>query len=148
MIEFKNVDMIYTSGNKALKNVNLKINEGEITVFIGPSGSGKTTALKMINRLEDNTSGEIIIKGKNVREYDIHKLRWDMGYVLQQVALFPHMNVEENISIVTLYNNFDLQDELVSFIKEKGYDVTLDSSEIEAPENQTPRLIILVRKRI
>ena len=100
MIEFKNVDMIYTSGNKALKNVNLKINEGEITVFIGPSGSGKTTALKMINRLEDNTSGEIIIKGKNVREYDIHKLRWDMGYVLQQVALFPHMNVEENISIV------------------------------------------------
>ena len=100
MIEFKNVDMIYPSGNRALKNVNLKINEGEITVFIGPSGSGKTTALKMINRLEDNTSGEIIIKGKNVREYDIHKLRWGMGYVLQQVALFPHMTVEENISVV------------------------------------------------
>ncbi len=100
MIEFKSVGMTYPNGNEALKNINLRINSGEITVFIGPSGSGKTTALKMINRLEDNTSGEILIKGRNIREYNIHRLRWGIGYVLQQVALFPHMTVEENISVV------------------------------------------------
>ena len=100
MIEFINVGMTYPCGNVELKNINLTINESEITVFIGPSGSGKTTLLKMINRLEDNTTGEVKINGKNVKEYDIHKMRWDIGYALQQVALFPHMNVEENIAIV------------------------------------------------
>ena len=100
MIELINVGMTYPCGNVGLKNINLTINESEITVFIGPSGSGKTTLLKMINRLEDNTTGEVKINGKNVKEYDIHKMRWDIGYVLQQVALFPHMNVEENIAIV------------------------------------------------
>lgn len=100
MIEFINVGMTYPCGNVGLKNIDLTINESEITVFIGPSGSGKTTLLKMINRLEDNTTGEVKINGKNVKEYDIHKMRWDIGYALQQVALFPHMNVEENIAIV------------------------------------------------
>ena len=55
---------------------------------------------------------------------------------------------EETISIVSLYENFDFENEITTFLKQKGYDVTLDSSEIEAPENQTPRLIVLVRKRI
>ena len=100
MIEFIDVGMTYPGGNVGLKNINLTINESEITVFIGPSGSGKTTLLKMINRLEDNTTGEVKINGKNVKEYNIHKMRWDIGYALQQVALFPHMNVEENIAIV------------------------------------------------
>ena len=100
MIEFINVGMTYPCGNVGLKNINLTINESEITVFIGPSGSGKTTLLKMINRLDDNTTGEVKINGKNVKEYNIHKMRWDIGYALQQVALFPHMNVEENIAIV------------------------------------------------
>ena len=100
MIEFINVGMTYPCGNVGLKNINLTINESEITVFIGPSGSGKTTLLKMINRLEDNTTGEVKINGKNVKEYNIHKMRWDIGYALQQVALFPHMNIEENIAIV------------------------------------------------
>ena len=100
MIEFINVGMTYPCGNVGLKNIDLTINESEITVFIGPSGSGKTTLLKMINRLEDNTTGEVKINGKNVKEYNIHKMRWDIGYALQQVALFPHMNVEENIAIV------------------------------------------------
>ena len=100
MIEFINVGMTYPNGNVGLKNINLTINESEITVFIGPSGSGKTTLLKMINRLEDNTTGEVKINGKNVKDYNIHKMRWDIGYALQQVALFPHMTVEENIAIV------------------------------------------------
>lgn len=100
MIEFINVGMTYPNGNIGLKNINLTIKESEITVFIGPSGSGKTTLLKMINRLEDNTTGEVKINGKNVKDYNIHKMRWDIGYALQQVALFPHMTVEENIAIV------------------------------------------------
>jgi len=100
MIEFINVGMTYPNGNVGLKNINLTIKESEITVFIGPSGSGKTTLLKMINRLEDNTTGEVNINGKNVKDYNIHKMRWDIGYALQQVALFPHMTVEENIAIV------------------------------------------------
>ena len=100
MIEFINVRMTYPNGNIGLKNINLTIKESEITVFIGPSGSGKTTLLKMINRLEDNTTGEVKINGKNVKDYNIHKMRWDIGYALQQVALFPHMTVEENIAIV------------------------------------------------
>ena len=100
MIEFINVGMTYPNGNVGLKNINLTINDSEITVFIGPSGSGKTTLLKMINRLEDNTTGEVKINGKNVKDYNIHKMRWDIGYALQQVALFPHMTVEENIAIV------------------------------------------------
>ena len=100
MIEFINVGMTYPNGNVGLKNINLTINESEITIFIGPSGSGKTTLLKMINRLEDNTTGEVKINGKNVKDYNIHKMRWDIGYALQQVALFPHMTVEENIAIV------------------------------------------------
>ena len=100
MIEFINVGMTYPNGNVGLKNINLTLNESEISVFIGPSGSGKTTLLKMINRLEDNTTGEVKINGKNVKDYNIHKMRWDIGYALQQVALFPHMTVEENIAIV------------------------------------------------
>ena len=100
MIEFINVGITYPNGNVGLKNINLTIKESEITVFIGPSGSGKTTLLKMINRLEDNTTGEVKINGKNVKDYNIHKMRWDIGYALQQVALFPHMTVEENIAIV------------------------------------------------
>ena len=100
MIEFFNVNKVYPNGNVGIRNMNLTINDGECTVFIGPSGSGKTTALKMINRLENTSSGEIRIFDKNILDYRINELRWDMGYVLQQVALFPHMNVEENISIV------------------------------------------------
>ena len=100
IIEFQNVSKKYPNGNEAIKDINFSINEGEFIVFIGTSGSGKTTALKMINRLEDATSGEIKIKGENIFEYNIYKMRWNMGYVLQQVALFPHLTVEENISIV------------------------------------------------
>ena len=83
-----------------LKEIDIAIKKYQFVGLVGPNGSGKTTLLKMINRLEDNTTGEVKINGKNVKEYNIHKMRWDIGYALQQVALFPHMNVEENIAIV------------------------------------------------
>lgn len=100
MISFENVSKKYDDGTYAVNNFNLHIKEGELLVLIGPSGSGKTTTLKMINRLIPLTEGYIKIKDMMISDYDIHELRWDIGYVLQQIALFPHMTIEENIAVV------------------------------------------------
>ncbi|MBC1436501.1 ABC transporter ATP-binding protein [Listeria rocourtiae] len=100
MIRFENVTKQYQNGEHAVKNVNLNIKDGEFFVFIGPSGCGKTTTLKMINRLIPLTTGTIYIDEKRISDYNIHELRWNIGYVLQQIALFPHMTIEENIAIV------------------------------------------------
>ncbi|MGP1906993.1 ABC transporter ATP-binding protein [Metabacillus sp. JX24] len=100
MIRFENVTKVYKDGTKAVNALDLTIEKGEFFVFIGPSGCGKTTTMKMINRLIDATDGTVSIDGKNVHDYDIHELRWNIGYVLQQIALFPHMTIEENIAVV------------------------------------------------
>lgn len=100
MIHFRQVSKIYEDGTNAIENIDLHIQKGEFFVLIGPSGCGKTTTLKLINRLNEATDGEILIEGKNIREYNIHQLRWNIGYVLQQIALFPHMTIEENIAVV------------------------------------------------
>lgn len=107
MIRFENVAKKYDDGTYAVNNFNLHIKEGELLVLIGPSGSGKTTTLKMINRLIPLTDGYIKIKDKMISDYDIHELRWDIGYVLQQIALFPHMTIEENIAIVPEMKKWD-----------------------------------------
>ncbi|ADD44815.1 ABC transporter ATP-binding protein [Stackebrandtia nassauensis] len=90
------------SGQKiaAVDNVNLTIPAGEIVVFVGPSGCGKTTTMRMINRLIEPTSGEILIGGEDVRKKDANELRRHIGYVIQAGGLFPHMTVAENIAIV------------------------------------------------
>lgn len=100
MIKFENVSKSYENGGVAVNSLNFSIEEGEFFVLIGPSGCGKTTTLKMINRLVDLSKGTIYINDKKIDEYNIHELRWNIGYVLQQIALFPHMTVEENIAIV------------------------------------------------
>ncbi|WP_087971450.1 ABC transporter ATP-binding protein [Oceanobacillus rekensis] len=100
MIEFKNVTKLYEDGTEAVKEFSLEVRRGETLTLIGPSGCGKTTTMKMINRLIDPTSGAIYINGKNIKDYNIHELRWNIGYVLQQIALFPHLTIEENVSIV------------------------------------------------
>ena len=100
MILFENVSKEYEKGKPVVSNINLEIKDGEFFVFIGPSGSGKTTTLKMINRLISLTSGFIRIDGKPISDYNLQELRWNIGYVLQQIALFPNMTVEENITIV------------------------------------------------
>ncbi|MBS5950436.1 MAG: ABC transporter ATP-binding protein [Clostridium sp.] len=99
MIEFRNVKKSYKS-NIILENFNLKIDSGDLVVLIGSSGCGKTTLLKMINRLIETTSGEILVNGKNIKEEDPIKLRRSIGYVIQQTGLFPHMTVKENIEII------------------------------------------------
>ncbi|WP_226680166.1 ABC transporter ATP-binding protein [Sutcliffiella horikoshii] len=100
MITFQDVTKTYEDGTTAVQSFNLEIKKGEFFVLIGPSGCGKTTTLKMINRLHNVTNGDILIDGKSISEHNIHELRWNIGYVLQQIALFPHMTIEENISIV------------------------------------------------
>jgi osmoprotectant transport system ATP-binding protein len=98
MIEFKNITKIY-GDQTVLKDLNLTINAGELFVLVGPSGSGKTTSVKMINQLIEPTSGTIEIDGKNINDYDLQQLRLGMGYVLQNIALFPNLNIQENIGI-------------------------------------------------
>jgi osmoprotectant transport system ATP-binding protein len=107
MIRFENISKVYKDGTKAVNALDLTIEKGEFFVFIGPSGCGKTTTMKMINRLIDATAGSVYIDGKNVHDYDIHELRWNIGYVLQQIALFPHMTIEENIAIVPDLRKWD-----------------------------------------
>ncbi|AUS86339.1 glycine/betaine ABC transporter ATP-binding protein [Lysinibacillus sp. YS11] len=100
MITFDNVSKQYDNNQIAVKALNVEIKKGEFFVIIGPSGCGKTTLLKMINRLIPLTAGTIWINDKRISDYNIHELRWSIGYVLQQIALFPHMTIEENIAVV------------------------------------------------
>lgn len=99
MIKFKNVSKSY--GEKTvLHDLNFAIGSGEFFVIVGTSGSGKTTTLKMINRLIEPTSGEIIVDEKPIKDYDLRDLRLNTGYVLQEGALFPNLTVYENIEII------------------------------------------------
>ena len=99
MIEYKNVVLRYTDTD-ILKDVNLRIEDGEFMVLVGPSGSGKTTMLKMINRLLEPTDGNIYMDGKRIKDHDERELRLSTGYVLQAIALFPNLTVAENIALI------------------------------------------------
>lgn len=108
MIEFKNVSKVV--GNKIiLNNMNLKIEKGELVTLIGPSGCGKTTTLKMINKLIKASSGEILIDDKNIEGEDTIKLRRNMGYVIQQTGLLPHLTVKENIELIPSLEKMDAE---------------------------------------
>lgn len=98
-IEYRDICKSY--GEKSvLEHLDLKIPRGEFVTMIGSSGSGKTTALKMVNRLIEPTSGDVLVDGHNVRNADPIQLRRNIGYAIQGSVLFPHMTVEENISYV------------------------------------------------
>lgn len=99
MIQFENVTKSYGS-KKVLKNINLTIEDGEFAVMIGPSGCGKTTTLKSINRLIEPDQGNILVDGKDISKVDRIELRRSIGYVIQQIGLFPNMTVEQNICVV------------------------------------------------
>lgn len=100
MIEFKEVSKVYEDNFEVLKNINLRVNKGELLVLIGPSGCGKTTTMKMINRLIDPTKGEIFINGNSIKHRNPVELRRNIGYVIQQIGLFPHMTIQDNVALV------------------------------------------------
>jgi osmoprotectant transport system ATP-binding protein len=100
MVLFEEVSKIYEDGTKAVDRLNLEIGKGEIAVLIGPSGCGKTTTLKMVNRLEPCTEGVIKVDGKDINSVDPVRLRRNIGYVIQETALMPHLSVAENIAMV------------------------------------------------
>ncbi|PTX49351.1 osmoprotectant transport system ATP-binding protein [Melghirimyces profundicolus] len=100
MITFDHVTKIYEGDVKAVDDVAFTVEKGDICVLLGPSGCGKTTLLRMVNRLESITEGEIRINGKSNRDLDTIELRRSIGYVIQSNGLFPNMTIEENVTVV------------------------------------------------
>jgi len=99
-IEFRKVAYDLPSGQVLLSDLNLEVLRGEILVLLGRSGSGKTTTLKLINRLLAPTTGEVRVEGVPTSQQDVIRLRRRIGYVIQEIGLFPHFTVEENIGLV------------------------------------------------
>ena len=100
LIKLENVSKTYADGTEAVKDLTLEISKGEFCVFLGPSGCGKTTSMKMINRLISLTSGKISIDGVDAMALNANDLRRGIGYAIQNIGLFPHQTVEENICTV------------------------------------------------
>ncbi|WP_048000972.1 ABC transporter ATP-binding protein [Lactiplantibacillus herbarum] len=98
-IEFQHVKKTFND-QTVIPDLNLTIDQGELFVLVGTSGSGKTTSLKMINRLEPLSGGKILVNGTDATAVGVRDLRWQMGYVLQQIALFPTMTVAQNIAVI------------------------------------------------
>lgn len=99
MLRFEHVSLSYGS-QQILDDLSFEIQEGQMAVLIGPSGCGKTTTLKMINRLIEPTAGRIYLDGQDITTKDKVELRRHIGYVIQQIGLFPNMTVAQNISVV------------------------------------------------
>ena len=100
-IEFKNVSKTFKgAGYPAVNDVSLTVNEGEFVTILGSSGCGKTTLLKMVNRLYEPDTGSIILFGEDISTVDVVKVRRRIGYVIQQIGLFPHYTVGDNIATV------------------------------------------------
>lgn len=106
MIQFEHVSKEY-EGKKVVSDLNFEIQQGEFFILVGPSGSGKTTLLKMINRLLEQTEGNIYLEGKNSKDYNTRQLRFNIGYVLQQITLFPNLTVLENIELIPEMKNWE-----------------------------------------
>jgi osmoprotectant transport system ATP-binding protein len=100
-IVFENLTKDYSGGGRAaVRDVSLEVMEGHLVVLLGPSGCGKTTMLKMVNRLIEPSAGKIFIDGEEIHKLKVTELRRRIGYVIQQVGLFPHMRVDRNVSVV------------------------------------------------
>lgn len=101
LIRLENIEKSYTPGEPpAVKRLNLEVNRGEVLVLVGPSGCGKSTTLRLINRLIEPTRGKIYLNGEDVTDIEASQLRRRIGYVIQQVGLFPHKTIAENIATV------------------------------------------------
>ncbi len=110
MIELQEVTKRYPGSNEdAIESLTLQVPKGEILVLVGPSGCGKSTALRLINRMIEPTSGHIIFDGEDVTTVDADHLRRRIGYVIQQIGLFPHRTIADNIATVPRLSGWDKQ---------------------------------------
>ncbi len=101
MIKLENVTKIFPGTEiPAVDNLTMEINAGEVCVLVGPSGCGKTTTMKMINRIFEPTEGKIIVNGEDISKINPIKLRLGIGYVIQEIGLFPHLSIAENVATV------------------------------------------------
>ncbi|MCF8020602.1 MAG: ABC transporter ATP-binding protein [Vallitaleaceae bacterium] len=99
-IEFKNITKSYNTSEIVIDHLSLTVPEGEFVTILGPSGCGKTTLLKMVNKLTPYSSGSITVDHKDIQDWDTIKLRRSIGYVIQQIGLLPHLNIEKNINYI------------------------------------------------
>jgi osmoprotectant transport system ATP-binding protein len=114
-IEFEHVSKHYDATTEkagapgAVDDLSLTVPAGRICCLVGPSGCGKTTTLKMVNRLIEPTSGRILIDGEDIAQRDVTELRRGIGYVIQQVGLFPHQTIGENVATVPRLLGWSMQ---------------------------------------
>lgn len=130
-VEFINVSKYFKNASyNAVDHVNLEVGQGELITILGTSGCGKTTLLKMVNRLYEPDEGEIRIFGENIKNSDPVQLRRKIGYVIQQVGLFPHMTVYDNIATVPKILKWDKK-QIDSRVEELLTLVDLDPQEFK-----------------
>lgn len=125
MIKYNNVSLCCSTNGLILDGLNFEIQEGEFFVLVGPSGSGKTTTLKLINRLIEQTDGDIYFNNKRIKDYNLRELRLETGYVLQQIALFPNLTVAENIALIPEMKKIDkkvIKEQTEDLLKKVGLD--------------------------
>lgn len=126
LIQLQGVSKTYP-GSKApaVSDLDLEIKKGEILVLVGPSGCGKSTTLRLINRMIEPTAGRIIFEGKDVTNVNPDQLRRQMGYVIQQIGLFPHRNIYQNIATVPRllgWNKSDIEERAKYLLTMVGMD--------------------------
>jgi osmoprotectant transport system ATP-binding protein len=107
MIEFDGVTKIYNDQTVAVEDISFAVERGTTTVFVGPSGCGKTTTMTLVNRMQDPTEGAVYYDGTDVQDLDRVDLRRDIGYVIQEIGLFDHMTVSENVATVPELKGWD-----------------------------------------
>ncbi len=107
VLEFDRVSFRVPDGGALVSELTLSVSEGESLMLLGRSGSGKTTTLRLINRLLDPSEGEVRVKGVATTAWDVIRLRRRIGYVIQEVGLFPHLDVERNIGMIPTLENWE-----------------------------------------
>jgi osmoprotectant transport system ATP-binding protein len=108
-IEFVNVHYRIDGGRALLSDINFNVRRGEILMLLGPSGSGKTTSLKLINLLLTPTEGVVRVDGRPIQEWDVIRLRRHIGYAIQDVGLFPHYTVQQNVALIPKLEGWEQQ---------------------------------------
>ena len=117
VVEFRDVAYSVPEGRAILEGLTFSLSRGETLVLLGRSGAGKSTALRLINRMIDPTSGDVRVEGRATREWNPIELRRHIGYVIQEVGLFPHYTVEQNIALVPRLQKWS-RDKIKSRVKE------------------------------